>query len=59
MSKFSGFRDYSSECDTVDLDLCWQYASDKPTSNIPEFTNLAEIIIEEENLQYLQIQWKH
>lgn len=47
----SGVRDYSSECDSIDLDLCWQYASDKPMSNIPEFINLAEILMEEEDLQ--------
>lgn len=49
--KFSGLSDYSCACDDVDLILCWQHASEKPTSNIPEFTTLAEILVEEEDLE--------
>ena len=50
-SKFLGLGDYSSECDSIDLDVCWRYASNKPMSNVPEFINLAEILMEEEDLQ--------
>ena len=31
--------------------LCQQYASEKPASNIPEFIELAELIMEEEDIQ--------
>ena len=47
----SGLEDYSHECDDTDIQLCWQYACQKPPSNSPEFFTLAEILIEEENLQ--------
>jgi hypothetical protein len=46
-----GRNDYSRECDDTDLQLCWQYACEKPSPTSTEFTNLAEIIIEEEHLQ--------
>ena len=46
-----GLQDYSCACNDADLNVCWQYASDKPASNIPEFVTLAEILMEEEDLQ--------
>ena len=33
------------------MQLCWQYACNKPPATIREFANLAEIILDEENLQ--------
>jgi len=45
-----GLGDYSCMCDDADLDLCWQYACEKPQSTAPEFRTLADILMEEENL---------
>ena len=42
--------DYSCRCDG-DLDISWQYAQDKPKSTIAEFKTLAELLMDEENLQ--------
>lgn len=33
------------------MQLCWQYACNKPPATIREFANLAEILLDEENLQ--------
>ena len=46
-----GFRNYSKPCEPNDLLLCWQHASEKPQSNIPEFLHLVDIVMQEENLQ--------
>lgn len=46
-----GLHDYSCTCSNADLALCQQYASEKPASNIPEFIELAELIMEEEDIQ--------
>lgn len=46
-----GLYDYSCTCDDADLTLCQQYVSEKPASNIPEFIDLAELIMEEEDIQ--------
>jgi hypothetical protein len=45
-----GFEDYAQHCDVSDLQLCWQYAREKPHTTSQEFRNLADVIIEEENL---------
>ena len=46
-----GLSDHSSDCDSADLNVCWQYAWEKPQSNTTQFKTLAEILIAEENLQ--------
>ena len=38
-------------CNNADLNLCWQYACEKPQSTMPEFRRLAAILMDEENLQ--------
>lgn len=48
---FAGREDYSQDCSDNDLLLCWQYACEKPPPTNTEFATLAEIIIEEEDLQ--------
>ncbi len=46
-----GLQDYSILCDPADLDLCWKHAYEKPhTNSSTEFVNLANILMEEENL---------
>lgn len=47
----AGLEDYSNQCNLHDLELCWQYAREKPSSGTPQFQALAEILMAEENLQ--------
>lgn len=46
-----GHRDYALYCDDLDLQLCWRHAQEKPPVTTTEFTNLAEVIIGEEDLE--------
>lgn len=50
-SLYTGHDDYSRQCNDVDLQLCCQYACGKPPPTSREFATLAEIIMDEENLQ--------
>ncbi len=45
-----GLQDYSILCDPANLDLCWKHAYEKPPTYSTEFVNLANILMEEENL---------
>lgn len=47
---FVGLEDYSCICEDADLNLCRQYACEKPEPTSVEFKRLAEILIQEENL---------
>jgi hypothetical protein len=50
MLTHAGYMDYGQYCNVSDLQLCWQYAHEKPNPTIQEFRNLADNIIEEEAL---------
>lgn len=45
-----GHEDHSCDYDGLDVQLCQQMACDKPEPTIPEFTDLAKIVMEEENI---------
>lgn len=45
-----GHENYSCDYDDQDFQLCQQIACDKPQPTIQEFMDLAEIVMEEENL---------
>ncbi len=47
---FVDLQDCSTICDPADLDLCWKHAYEKPPTTSAEFVNLANILMEEENL---------
>ena len=40
-----------TECDDLDLNFCWQHASNKTEPTCQEFMTLAELLMTEESLQ--------
>lgn len=45
-----GYEDYGCGVDSQDVMLCWEYAADKPAPVPSEFTDLADILMDENNL---------
>jgi hypothetical protein len=54
LTTYIGCEDYSKKCYHGDLQLAWLYAQDKPPPTATEFTNLAKIVMEEENIEMPQ-----
>ena len=46
----TGYDDCTCEVNPLDIEFCGQYISSKPEPTVPQFSQLAKIIIEEDHL---------